>query len=428
MLADTQREMGQIIGKLPIESSFESSPFVNLSKSVIVDLRCAVAEVSESGYSLTSEELQQVLLLSLHVYLSDEKIREYNNDLFSLLNADALPGQDFDEIDSFELLGTLCLTSGMPLREKVEFLFDLFDLNEKAELSINEVTLAFRSLVSGARKITIDVDSRVIANEEIDQVALDAFDLITSESLKYLMAMTEDQKLTKQQFCDYALNCPEVLSFLHCYDDIVIAESNGIATDASAKDVPARLMIDDVEEEKSQQQPLSEPWRDQQRFLSPDTGERDVASPPPMDGLRLDRICGRNSGTEAVYTSDGNVLYAAGSMVVKLVADDSGYNYQDFFNEHSNRVSSLAIFHAKDGMGDTVASSDTGGDDCKVCVWSSHTLSSQVTFSTRHKVSLINVVCRTVLSRISQAYNTLCLSFIRTVYRNFVFRILVKFS
>lgn len=381
--------MGQIIGKLPIESSF--SHFINLPHSIIVDLRCALQEVSESGYSLTLTELEQVLLLSLHVYLSDEKIREYNNDLFSLFNADALPGRDCDEIDSFELLGTLCLTSGMPLQNKVEFLFDLFDLNEKAELSINEVTLAFRSLVSGARKITKDADSdsRIVTNEEIDQVALDAFDLITPESLKYSMAMTDDQKLTRQQFYDYALNCPEVVSFLDCYDDIVIAESNGIATDASTKDVPARLMADELDEGKAQQQPLNEPWRDQQRLLRPDTGERDVATPPPMDGLRLDRICGRNSGTEAVYTSDGNVLYAAGSMVVKLVAvaDGGGYN-QEFFNEHSNRVSSLAIFYAKDGMGDTVASSDTGGNDCKVCVWSSNMLSSHVTFSTRHKVSL----------------------------------------
>ena len=105
-----------------------------------------------------------------------------------------------------------------------------------------------------------------------------------------------------------------------------------------------------------------------------------------MDGLRLDRICGRNSGTEAVFTSDGDILYAAGSIVVKIC--NEGVNSQDFFNEHSNRVSSLAIFYAKDGMGDTVASSDTGGNDCKVCVWSSNMLSSHVTFSTRHKVSL----------------------------------------
>jgi Ca2+-binding EF-hand superfamily protein len=124
--------MGQTIGK--VESSF--SPFANLPKSIIVGLRCAVSEVSESGYTLTQTELEQILQLSLHEYFSDENVREHSNALFSLFNADTLPGCDCDEIDSFELLGTLCLTSGMPLKEKAQFLFDLFDLNEKGELRI----------------------------------------------------------------------------------------------------------------------------------------------------------------------------------------------------------------------------------------------------------------------------------------------------
>jgi Ca2+-binding EF-hand superfamily protein len=387
--------MGQTIGKLPTESSF--SPFVNLPKSVVSDLRCAVMEVSESGYSITRTELEQVIQLSLHEYLSDEKIFEYSNDLFRLFSADALPGSDCDEIDSFELLGTLCLTSGMSLEEKVAFFFDLFDLNEKEELSINEVTLAFRSLILGARKIAIDEAN--VTNEDIDQVALEAFDLITPESLKHSLAMTDDQKLTKQQFCDYVFNCPEAESFINSYDDIVIGRSSNIDTAAaSANDAQLQSNTD---EQVSKEQLLSQPWRDQQRFLKPDKGEGD--SPPPMDGLRLEHVCGRNSGTEAVYTSEGDVLYAAGSMVIKLIADDDGYK-QECFNEHSNRVSSIAIFQGNDGMGDTVASSDTGGDDCKVCVWSSHSLSSQVTFSTRHKVSRVKLFEHFFSSHIPQAY------------------------
>ena len=392
--------MGQTIGKLPTEPSF--SPFVNLPKTVVTNLRCAVAEVSESGYSLTIKELEQVIQLSLHQYLSDEKIFEYSNDLFRIFNSDALPGCDCDEIDSWELLATLCLTSGMSLEEKTALLFDLFDLNEKGVLSINEVTLAFRSLISGARKITIDAAK--VTNEDIDQVALEAFDLITPESLTYSVAMTDNQTLTRQQFCDYIFNCPEAVSFINSYDDIVIGRSSNIDTAASAKDAPLQFMINEGDEVESKEQPVSAPWRDQQRFLKPDiTDEKEGASPPPMDGLRLEHVCGRNSGTEAVYTSEGHVLFAAGSMVIKLAADDDGYK-QEHFNEHSNRVSSLAIFPVNDGMGDMVASSDICGDDCKVCVWSSHSLSSQVTFSTRHKVSsrIIRVVFSSYISR---AYN-----------------------
>eukprot|EP00984_Skeletonema_dohrnii_P020353 scaffold9889_cov96-Skeletonema_dohrnii-CCMP3373.AAC.7 len=371
--------MGQTIGKeLPIEPSF--SPFTNLPKSIIVGLRCAVSEVSESGYSLTKTELEQILQLNLHEYFSDENLREYSNALFALFNADAMPGCECDEIDSFELLGTLCLTSGMPLKEKARFLFDLFDLNEKGELKINEVTLAFRSLVSGTKKIA--VDATMLTDEDTDQVAIEAFDLIMPDSLKYSLAMADDQKLSRQQFYDYVFNCPEAVSFMNCYDDIIIGGKDSKFAEAA----PLRSTANKEDEQETKKQPLSEPWRDRQRFLRPEIAN-ERTSPPPMDGLRLEHVCGRNSGTEAVYTSNGDVIYAAGSVVVKLVADGDGCK-QEFFNEHSNRVSSLAIFHVNSEMGvDMVASSDTGGDDCKVCVWASHTLSSQVTFSTSHQVS-----------------------------------------
>jgi Ca2+-binding EF-hand superfamily protein len=372
------------------------SPFVNLPRKIVKDLRCAVSEVSESGYSVTLQELEQLLQLSLHEYLSNKKIREYCNALFSLFNADALP--ECDEIDSFELLGTLCLTSGMTLKEKVQFLFDLVDLNEKGELCVNEVSFAFRSLVSGTRKIAID--AAIATNEDIDQVALEAFDLIMPDNLKFSLAMANnDTKVTRQQFCDYVFNCPEASSFMNCYDDIVVEETRNklVAHASGANATPLRLMTKEEYEQETKAPSRSEPWRDQLRFLRPDNAAEKTS--PPMDGLSLEYICGRNSGTEAVYTSDGDVLYAAGSMVVKchLVADDGGYK-QEYFNEHAHRVSSLAISAANsiklydsklhDGMGDMVASSDTDGDDCKVCVWSSYTLSSIVTFSTRHQVSI----------------------------------------
>ena len=369
--------MGQRIGKLVNANEQNGvvqrvSPLLNLPKSKIIDLRCAVTEISESGYSVTKEELEQVLRICLHEFLSDEKIREYSNALFNIFNANAQSGSNCGEIDSFEMLGTLCLLSGMVLEEKVDFIFDLFDLNERGELYVNETTLAFRSLQAGVCKMTID--TAVAANEDIDQVALEAFDLVVPDSLKYSIAMADDNKLTKQQFRDYVFNCPEAASFLHCYDDIVLRGS---------EIQHPTTRHNEAKEEFTQ--PHCEHWRDQQRFLRPIT--EDGKHLPPMDGLKLQRICGRNSGTDVAYTSNGDILYAAGSIVI--VADKNGYQ-QEFFNEHSNLVSSLDVLKV-DGLEDIVASADIDGNDCKVCVWSSNTLSSLITFSTRHKVSRINV-------------------------------------
>lgn len=374
--------MGQTIGKVRLQPGFV--PFVNLPKSIVTDLRGAVVEVSESGYSITLKQLEQIIQLSLHEYLSDEKVFDYSNALFDLLSADALPG--CDEIDLFEMLGTLCLVSGMTLEEKVQYLFDFFDFCERGELSMNEVSLAFRSIVSGARKITLDAGT--FTNEDIDQVALEAFALDVPDRLKFSPAMVDDNKLTREQFFDYVFNCPEVVSFINHYNDIIAEEeARMITTDEREKQTFLRITANEgAGDQGTKVQSTSEPWRDQLRFLKPDTSDERVP-PPPMDALSLEFVCGQNSDTGVVCTSDGDILYAAGSMVVKLVADDDILYKQEFFNEHSNRVASLDIFKMHDGMGDMVASGETDGEDCKICVWSSTTLSSLVTFRTIHKVT-----------------------------------------
>ena len=414
--------MGQQIGK-PVQLQPGISPFVNLPKSIVLDFRCAVTEVSESGYSLCLQELQQIIQLCLHEYLTDEKIIDYANALFGLFNADAKKCDDRDEVDTFQFLGTLCIVSGMTLEQKAEFLFDLFDLNEKGEVNINEVTLAFRSLFYGTRKILVgDADNENSVNnvDDIDQVALEAFELVMPDNLKYSLAMANDmadKKLSRQQFYDYIFNCPESVSFLLKHDDIVIGEENNNNITNHDCDEVERV-INEV------QSSAIEPWRDQLRLLQPDTSD-ERASPPPMNGLRIDHIHGRNSNTDTVYTSNGDILFAAGSTVVKIVVDTDGRYQQEFFNEHTNRVSTVDIFRVNDEMGDMVASGEVSiGNDCpsKVCVWSSATLSSLVTFQTIHKVRYAcshKFFLQLHIKDLQLLY--LCISF-RMACQNFVFR------
>ncbi len=400
--------MGQQIGK-PVQLQPGISPFVNLPKSIVIDFRCAVTEVSESGYSLCLQELQQIIQLCLHEYLSDEKIIDYANALFGLFNADAKKCDGGDEIDSFQFLGTLCLVSGMTLEQKAEFLFDLFDLNEKGEVNINEVTLAFRSLVYGTRKIVVGDTENNVNNVDIDQVALEAFELAMPDNLKYSLAMANDmadKKLSRQQFYDYIFNCPEAVSFLLKHDDIIIGEANN--------DNVTNQDCEEVERVRNDvQSSTSQPWRDQLRLLLPDTSD-ERASPPPMDGLRIDHIHGRNSNTDTVYTSNGDIVYAAGSTVVKLVVDNDGGYQQEFFTEHTNRVSTIDIFKVNDEMGDMVASGEVSISNdcpCKVCVWSSATLSSLVTFQTIHKVRDMRVHTNSFFNYTSRIYNcSICAS------------------
>ena len=205
------------------------------------------------------------------------------------------------------------------------------------------------------------------------------------DNLKYSLAMANDmadKKLSRQQFYDYIFNCPVAVSFLLKHDDIVIGEAtNNNITNNVCEEV--ERVINGI------QSSAIEPWRDQLRLLlQPDTSD-ERASAPPMDGLRIDHIHGRNSNTDTVYTSNGDILFAAGSVVVKLVVDNDSRYQQEFFNEHTNRVSAIDIFKVNDEMGDMVASGEVSISNdcpCKVCVWSSATLSSLVTFQTIHKV------------------------------------------
>ncbi|KAL7535708.1 hypothetical protein ACHAXR_006679, partial [Thalassiosira sp. AJA248-18] len=373
--------MGQAIGKAHIQSG--AKPFVNLPRSLVASLSQSVYEVAE-GFGLGEDELKKIVQISLHEYfarLSESSIDECSEALFALFSADA-PDVKETLIDSFEFLATICVVSGMQLDEKISFIFNLFDFNETGKLNINEATLAFRALVSGTMKISST--SASIEVDVIDKVALEGFELSMPDNLNYSQAMAvEDHSLNKQDFFNYVFNCAETTSLLNHFDDIFIEETEQPRSSACLEKEEEKLAPLRFHTRMDDNLPPDEPWRDQLRFLQ-SSGDEETIQSPPVDGLSLDWIYGRNVATPAVYCSNGDIIYAAGSTVVKYSIDGDGKAVQEYFMGHFGHVTSIDVFNRGGSLGDVVASADAGNDP-KICAWYANTLSSIVTIPSFHQ-------------------------------------------
>ena len=357
--------MGNSLGKAKIKA--EALPFINLPRSLVFEFRQTVYEVSEE-YGLTLEELKEVVALCLQEYLRiGTNIDEYSESLFRLFNDGSSSTESKQQlVDSFELIASLCLSSGMELDEKIHFLFDLFDFSETGDLNINETTLAFRTIASAASRI--EYSQSIVDLKVIDQVATAAFDLRSKGKLL----------LNRNEFFNYVYDCSESKSLLDHFDDIY-DESAAVARyeKSSMHAMPLRFSTSRDEAESTAKATADGPWKDQIRFLKP----QETFSSPPPQGLSLDWIYGRNErGPPALYGSDGSIFYPAGSMVVKLSVDRS---QQTYFNQHSGHVASIDILQCDDSFREILASADVGNDS-KICIFSATDMKSLITMPRFH--------------------------------------------
>ena len=85
-----------------------------------------------------------------------------------------------------------------------------------------------------------------------------------------------------------------------------------------------------------------------------------------------------------MYCSNGDVIYAAGSIVVNITTDEDDKAVQEYFMGHLGHVTSIDVFKMNDSVGDMVSSADTGSES-KICLWSLTTLSLIVTIPCFHQ-------------------------------------------
>jgi Ca2+-binding EF-hand superfamily protein len=194
--------MGQRLGKAVYVD--EVKPFLNLPEKQIYLLWEAFNNIA-AGFGLSPEEFTDICLaaeLPAVLGLTENRVAAAAAAVFTVFDTD-----QNDLVDALEFLATFALCSGMDYAKKIEFAFNCYDFDESGELSVDEVTLSFRSTLLGLAKLTGEEPPSEAKLEELANYAFQKAD------------RNADNKISKQEFRDYCIFEPDVRSWLNFYHD-----------------------------------------------------------------------------------------------------------------------------------------------------------------------------------------------------------------
>ena len=139
--------MGQKVGKAHFLPA--SKPFLNLRKHSVELLWESFNDVAD-GFGLSRDEFVEIMMvLENAMQRKRSELVEMSNELFDNLDTDKN-----DLVDALEFLATVALVSAMDIHEKVLFTFSAYDFDESDALTIDEMTLALKSTVTGVAKLS----------------------------------------------------------------------------------------------------------------------------------------------------------------------------------------------------------------------------------------------------------------------------------
>jgi len=132
------------------------------------------------------------------------KMDDKSQALFKLLDTD-----NNGLIDAIEFLAALAVASGLANYDTLDFVFKCYDFDGSQELTIDEVTLAMKSTLTGLTKLSSDSPPR---EEELEMQAMDAFRQSGKDE-------QGNDKITMVAILQYCTENPECRSWMEYYDD-----------------------------------------------------------------------------------------------------------------------------------------------------------------------------------------------------------------
>lgn len=157
--------MGQLIGKVALIPSCK--PFSNLSRKAIANLWQSFNDIAD-GFGINKEEFEEICCdLKDEWNVSRLAVSGIASIFFVVLDTDRN-----GLIDALEFNSTVAALSGMRLQEILEFVLSIYDFDGSEMLSIDEVTLAFKSLTNGLCKLT---DLTTPNEEDIESLVIKLF-------------------------------------------------------------------------------------------------------------------------------------------------------------------------------------------------------------------------------------------------------------
>ncbi|GMH77728.1 hypothetical protein TrST_g7574 [Triparma strigata] len=106
-------------------------------------------------------------------------------------------------VDAFEAIACLAMLSKMAIKEKVDFIYSLYDFNGSGDITMDEMTILMRTLVTGCAKMDKKISPP--STEEVERLTVKAFATADKDS---------DGEITKYEFDEFCFSHPMCKDFL----------------------------------------------------------------------------------------------------------------------------------------------------------------------------------------------------------------------
>jgi len=379
------------LGRAPLPSGCKR--FLNLPRSCVYDLWEAFNDIAE-GFGLTIEEFQEIVKSALmeHLNVTERQLNFDTDAVFRLFDDD-----QNKLVDSLEFLSAFAVLSGMTPEEKVRFIFAMYDFDETAVLTIDEMVLSFRSSLSGLSKLSkIDPPTE----SDIEAIVVLGFDSIR-KATNAVNTSVDHKGIDREEFVSFCMNTPEIMSWIEYFDDLEEYEAD-LTECPPIRDVPAthlgRVTNDEANMnptlggfekrsyERSAAPHVRKNWENVIPLLAPGRKNDPATNSLPDKNLSLEWVYGINahcSRQSLHYSAKGAILYAAGAVcIIQKVLQHE----QVYYLQHTDLITCLKLFTSDTG-GTIVATGECGVRPA-VHVWDADSCTTLATLQGFHRNSI----------------------------------------
>ncbi|EQC41165.1 hypothetical protein SDRG_01142 [Saprolegnia diclina VS20] len=347
------------------------TPFDNLSIEEIEAYWRSFYEHAH-GFALSKHDFGAICIdVAVHLGHSPVQIAQKADVLFDVLTLDS----PFKLLDALEFLASIIFISTAPIQDKVELVFDSWDMSEDGALDIDEFTISLKSTLMGLGKIVVskanDKTVDLLEDDEVRRIAemtfRDMLHIPPSTMIQSTMVITCDV------FRSYCLTNNDARSLFDVFDGATRHMDPEAAIEkASDADHGDEFMA-------------VKPW---EGAIIPPTNPPPIDSSAPTVDLSLEWIFGYSAQdayarNNVRYLKSGDIAYPAASVVVLL--EKAGPRQQHII-AHTDDILSFAL-HPNRSIG---ATGETGKTP-KLIVWDAASVSVLSTHRGYHKRGIIQL-------------------------------------
>ncbi|KAH9137683.1 hypothetical protein LEN26_005631 [Aphanomyces euteiches] len=356
---------------------------------------------NSSGFGMTKQEfISMCINAACRLNKSPKQMADDAGALFDVMTKDA----ETKVLDALEFLASIVFICTAPLDEKVDLVYDSWDMSDDNGLQLEEVAISLKSTLVGLSKIVAvdDNEKRTdqLDDEQIKRLAETAFRDMLKLSPSALI--NAEDTISCDVFHAYCISNPDVKELLVWFDTV---EQDHRNDEFDSMHVPERsekqelAMDPDTANETKVQNEVHDngdefmavkPWEG--AIVSP-TNVPTLDSSAPVLSLKLDWIYGYHAQdiyarNNVRYTKSGDILYTAASVGVLL---NPKAQTQKHLLAHTDDVLSICLHPSKE-----IAATGETGKTPKLIIWNLSAITPLVTLRGYHSRGIVQIAFSTL--------------------------------